>query len=109
MENAACSLSYGSDILVAINGMTQMVGLRNGLSSIAGLWEQYLLPEHLWHRGSPETPRPDFFDPILYYTPTLSSACVTRASNKFSDLVRGQSEKVPVLFMSLSYTLEWEA
>lgn len=84
--------------------MTQMVGLRSWVKQQSRFVGTTFAARTSVAQGEPETARPDFFDPSLYYAPTLCSACVdTRVSNKFSDLVRGQSENVPGLFMSLSY------
>jgi len=52
---AACSPTHRNDMLVAINGMTQAIGLRNSLSSIAGFWEQYSIYSGMGSGDRPST------------------------------------------------------
>ncbi|KAF9456171.1 heterokaryon incompatibility protein-domain-containing protein [Collybia nuda] len=43
-----CGLTYGTDKLVAINGIVKLVESKAGLHNIAGLWKEYIFPELLW-------------------------------------------------------------
>ncbi|KAH9475557.1 hypothetical protein JR316_0012673 [Psilocybe cubensis] len=64
-----CGLTYGTDKLVAIAGIVNLVQSKTGLHSLAGMWREYILPELLWHVERPRR-RPSG----VYQAPTWSWA-----------------------------------
>jgi len=54
-----CSLTKGSDKLIAVNGLIDTVSQRTGLNPIAGLWSEYTLPGLMWHTYGPDLMPPE--------------------------------------------------
>jgi len=78
----AASLTFGSDKLVAISGIVQLLERRTGLTSFAGLWREFLLDDMLW-----TTVRPDKTTrPANYQAPSFSWASLTGAVKRKLDL-----------------------
>ncbi|KAF4618342.1 hypothetical protein D9613_011695 [Agrocybe pediades] len=86
-----CGLTYGSDKLVALHGIINLVETRKGLHNIAGLWKEYLLPELLWFRDTPCVARPVG----VYQAPTWSWACL--------------NAEVAVGLQDFNYAFDWKA
>lgn len=47
-QYTSCKLTFPKDRLVAISGVIESVRRATGLSNIAGLWREHLLPELMW-------------------------------------------------------------
>jgi hypothetical protein len=108
-----CSLTKGSDKLIAVHGLIGTVSERTGLTPFAGLWTEYILPGLMWHTYGPELVPPET------RCPTWSWAAVdTPAVFTYKELViTGRNESIPVCFgmpgvyhrilMHVKYELTW--
>jgi hypothetical protein len=87
-----CSLTKGSDKLIAVNGLMDRVSQRTGLTPIAGLWSEYILPGLMWHTYGPELMLPET------RCPTWSWAAVdTPIVFTYKGLViTGRNENTPI-------------
>jgi hypothetical protein len=103
-------LTQRDDKIIALHGIISKIADYTGLRNVAGLWLDYLPLELLWSTGSPDTKRPDFFDPDLYRAPTWSWASVdTGARLNYPKLTRGRMENILGMSFWVSYRLAWEA
>jgi hypothetical protein len=108
-----CSLTKGSDKLVAVNGLIDTVSKRTGLIPIAGLWAEYILPGLMWHTYGPDLMPPET------RCPTWSWAAVdTPVVFTYKELaITGRNESTPVslgmpgvyhrILMHFKYELTW--
>jgi hypothetical protein len=108
-----CSLTKGSDKLIAVNGLIRTVSERTGLTDFAGLWSEYMLPGLMWHTFGPDLMPPE------NRCPTWSWAAVdTPIVFTYKELTTtGRNESIPLNFgmpgvyhrmpMHVKYELTW--
>ncbi|KAG8530221.1 uncharacterized protein KY384_004721 [Bacidia gigantensis] len=108
---SSCSLTQPGDKLVAIRGIIRTIETKTGLTNVAGMWNDFLLPELLWYTPTPTNSlRPSYTDKKAYRAPTWSWASVdTIVLNCMPDLVGGRYENILDLSMFVSYQFEWKA
>ncbi|KAF9461033.1 heterokaryon incompatibility protein-domain-containing protein [Collybia nuda] len=85
----SCGLTYGTDKLVAIAGIVNLVESKTRLHSLAGLWKEYIFPELLWFVEKPTTRPKD-----VYQAPTWSWASL--------------NSEVGVGIQDFDYTFNWK-
>ncbi|PPQ85695.1 hypothetical protein CVT25_002729 [Psilocybe cyanescens] len=84
-----CGLTYGTDKLVAIAGIVNLVQSKTGLHILAGMWKEYIFPELLWHVDRPQK-RPSG----PYQAPTWSWASL--------------DSEVAVGIQDFNYSFDWK-
>ncbi|KAK1749469.1 HET-domain-containing protein [Echria macrotheca] len=104
----SCSLTFAKDKLTAISGIIQLIEQSSGLTPIAGLWRELLLPNMLWFSQT-SSPRPEFNSGDKP-PPSWSWASVSGPVEfVYPRLHVGGEESVLFLKMWVSYKLEWKA